>query len=303
MLAIGALRPPSATVQVEFAARSHAGRSQTHNEDHYLIQALGRTQRTLSTSLPAADLPGPFEEYAYVMLVADGVGGKGPGALASRVALSTLAHLALHFGQWNVRVDEQTAADIVERAEWFYQQTHDVLREKGLNRAETAGMATSLTAAYSAGDELFVAHVGHTRAYMFRTGELVQLTHDQTVASRFAEAVRPTPVAVESDDLRHILTDTIGGSNANPEVEISRHRLVHGDCVLLCTDGLSDLVSDDGIAEVLTLRRSLDEQCTRLIDLALDRGGTDNVTVVLAQYNIPPEPDGGRYQLDEPGGG
>lgn len=287
MLAITEFRPLTATVRVEFAARSHAGHSQTHQEDHYLIQALGRTQDTIHSSLIAADLPGHFEEHAYAMLVADGLGGKGAGAVASRVALSTLAHLALHFGRWNIRIDADTAASIVERAGWYYRRTHDVLREKGLERPETAGMATSLTAAYSAGDELFVAHVGHSRAYLFRQGDLMQLTRDQTVASRLNESARPLGVKAGSEDLRHILTETIGGPVVTPQIEIERYHLMHGDVLMLCTDGLTDRVAIEEIAEVLMLRRRLTEQAERLIDLALTHGGEDNVTVVLAQYDIP----------------
>jgi protein phosphatase len=292
MLAIGEFRPLSSTVRVEFAARSHAGSHQPHNEDHYLVQVFGRNQDTIATSLPLSDLPGHFDEFGYGMLVADGLGGKGPGGLASRVAVSTLAHLLLHFGHWNVRVDDHTATEIVARAEWFYRRTHDVLREKARDRLETLGMATSLTAAYSAGDDLFVVHVGHSRAYRFRQGDLTQLTHDQTVHTRLSETSRPTPVPVGAEDLRHILTDTLGGSVVAPQIQIERQHLVHGDCVLLCTDGLTDFVSADEIAEVLMLRRSLEEQCTRLIDLAIAKGSDDNITVILAQYAIPLTPQG-----------
>ncbi len=161
-----------------------------------------------------------------------------------------------------------------------------MLREKARDQAETAGMATSLTAAYSAGDDLFVAHVGHSRAYMFRQGELRQLTRDHTVASRLADGARATAVTGVRDQ-RHLLTDTLGGANVTLHIQIDRHQPFYWDCVMLCTDGLTDLVTPDRIAEVLTLRRSLEEQCRRLIDLALDSGGDDNVTVMLAQYSIP----------------
>jgi serine/threonine protein phosphatase PrpC len=288
LLAVSKFRPPSATVTVEFAARSHAGLSQSNHEDHYLIQRFTRSQDTISTSLPNSDLPRPFDEYAYAMLIADGVGGKGAGALAGRIALSTLAHLAMHFGHWMLRVDAQTAQEIMARGEWYYRRVHEVLREKGGDRAETAGMATSLTAAYSAGDDLFVAHVGHSRAYMFRQGEIRQLTRDHTVARRLADGARAAEVTGVRDQ-GHLLTDTLGGSNVTPHIAIDRHQLLHGDCVMVCTDGLTDLVTPDRIAEVLTLRRSLEEQCRRLIDLALDSGGDDNVTVMLAQYSIPLE--------------
>src|SRR5262249_5655912 len=287
VLSVREFRPLSSIVRVEFAALSHPGRGQRAHEDHYLIQQLSRSQETLLTSLPLADLPPRFGESAYAMLVADGLGGKGPGAVASRLALSTLAHLALHFGRWNVRVDQESAATIVDRAEWFYRRTHDVLRARSLERPEFSGMATSLTAAYSSRDELFVAHAGHSRAYLFRQGELTQLTRDQTPAQQLAAAGRPAPVAAGAEDLGHILTDALGGITGAPQIQIERQHLRHGDCVMLCTDGLSDAVPGDAIADILTLHRSLNEQCRRLVDRALAAGGADNITVVLAQYAIP----------------
>ena len=120
------------------------------------------------------------------MFVADGIGGTGPGALASRVALSTLAHLALHYGHWNLRVDGRTAAEIIERAEWYYRRVNEAVIERAKENPLLAGMATTMTAAYGAGDDLFLAHVGHSRAYIFRDGELTQLTSDDTVANRLA---------------------------------------------------------------------------------------------------------------------
>ena len=91
-----------------------------------------------------------------------------------------------------------------------------------------------------------------------------------------------------AQDLSHILTDTIGGGSTLGPVDVERFRLLNGDQVLLCTDGLTDLVAEDRIAEVLALRRASEEQCKTLVDLALNAGGTDNVTVLLAQYEIPP---------------
>src|SRR5262245_44326724 len=97
-------RPASAVVRVELAARSDRRGVQSDQEDNYLAVRLCRAQETLFGSLGQADLPDRFEEYGYAMLVADGIGGGGSGAVASRLALSTLAHLALKYGKWNLRV-------------------------------------------------------------------------------------------------------------------------------------------------------------------------------------------------------
>ena len=99
--------PLSSALAVEVAAASVCGRLRPHNTDHYLAIRFGRLQETLVTSLAAADLPPRFEEYAYAMLVADGLDESGSGARASRIALSTLAKLAIRYGRWNVRADPQ----------------------------------------------------------------------------------------------------------------------------------------------------------------------------------------------------
>jgi len=125
------------------------------------------------------------------MLVADGLGEGGSGSVASRVALSTVAHLALHYGKWNVRIEPSTATEIFERAEWFYSQADAAVRARARTSPLLKGMTTALTAAYSVGDDLFVAHVGHSRAYLFREGELTLLTRDHTIERHLADTHRP----------------------------------------------------------------------------------------------------------------
>ena len=278
--------PLSATVQVQFSARSHAGHVRPVNADHYLVTRLGRNQETLATSLAGSDLPARFEEHAYCMLVADGLGAAA-GAVASRVAISTFAHLAIHFGQWNIRVDARSASEIVERAEWFYERVHEALVKRSQANPILSDMATTLTAAYSAGEELFLVHVGHSRAYLFRDGDLIQLSNDHTLAQQMIETPGPTRVGRATDDLKHILTDALGSQINGPRVEVEQFRLWDGDRILLCTDGLTDMVEEDRIADVLALRRSPDELSETLVDLALKAGGKDNVTVVVTQYDIP----------------
>src|SRR5205809_4448388 len=103
ILGIDEYRPLSATVNVEIGACTHRGIVREINTDHFLVIRLSRRQETLLSSLARADLPQTFNESGYVMLVADGLGDAGSGAVASRLALSTFAHLAIHFGHWNVR--------------------------------------------------------------------------------------------------------------------------------------------------------------------------------------------------------
>ena len=287
LLTADEFQPLSASVRVEFGAVSHRGTARPLNDDHYLVLRLSRHQEVLATSLGSADLPSAFEEYGYAMLVADGLGEGGAGSVASRVALSTIAHLALHHGKWNLRIDPRTACEILERAEWFYAHADAAVATTKRTSPLMTGMATTLTAAYSVGDDLFVAHVGHSRAYLFRDGALIRLTRDQTIQQHLADTLRPASIDGRAQDLRHILTDAVGAGGSVPSVEVEQFRLMNGDCVLLCTNGLTDMVDDDRIAEILALRRKPSEQCAILTDLADQAAGEDNITVVLAQYTIP----------------
>ena len=278
---------PSSSVRVTVGARSHQGLVRERNEDHYLVIRIGRHQETLATSLSGSDVPPRYDEAGYAMLVADGLGEGGAGSVASRVALSTIAHLALHYGKWNVRIDPVTAAQIFERAEWFYSQADVAVHTRAASDPVLRGMTTALTAAYSAGDQLFVAHVGHSRAYLFRDGTLTQLTVDHTIARHLADTGRPAAVERRAQDLCHILTDAVGAPGAHPMVEIEQFQLMNGDCVLLSTNGLTDMLNNDRIAEILSLRREPGEQCATLVEQANRAGGADNITVVLAEYHIP----------------
>src|SRR5262245_6283881 len=210
----------SSAVRVEIGATSQRGTLRPHNDDHYLAIRLARSQAIISTSLVSSDLPDNFQEQAFAFLVADGLGDRGVGSLASRIALSTFAHLALHFGQWNVRIDSFTAAQVMERAKRFYERINEAVLKRGQENAELRGMATTLTAAYSAGEDLFIAHVGHSRAYCFREGDLLPLTADHTIAGRNANGSKPQAVPRASQDLQHILTDTLGGKAGLPEILI-----------------------------------------------------------------------------------
>jgi PPM family protein phosphatase len=278
--------PPSALVRADFGARSHRGRVHEENDDHYLVLRLVERADTLLTSLASADLPSPFDEHAYAAVVADGIGRGGAGSVAARLAISTLAHLALRFGQWHMRIDPRAAAEVLERSEWLYRRTSEAILQRSHAAAELAGMVATLTAIYSVGTDLFVAHVGHSRCYLFREGRLVQLTRDHTLEERRATSPFPVPVGPPIGDVNHVLTEVMGATVDGPKVGVEQFRLADDDVLLLCTNGLTDVIDDDSIANALASRRTQAEQCDLLVDRALADGAVDNVTVVLANYHV-----------------
>jgi PPM family protein phosphatase len=277
--------PPSAQVHVDFGAHSRRGRHRSANEDHYLVVRLGRYQETLLTSLPEQALTKRFDEFAYGMVVADGMGGTGAGEAASRLAVATLANLAIAFGKWNVRIDEAIASEVMERAERFYLGVDAVLLQA--SRIGQLPLQSTLTAVFTAGAELFFAHVGHSRAFLFRNGVLLRLTRDHTLARERSKSAPLVDVALCPPDLHHVVTEVMGTAvPGGPRIDIERCGLVDGDVVLLCTNGLTDSLHDAQIVGVLGRDGSPDDQCRALVDLAVSAAGDDDVTALVARYRL-----------------
>jgi len=131
-----------------------------------------------------------------------------------------------------------------------------------------------------------IIHVGDSRAYLLRAGRLHRLTRDHTYAQMLVDCGQIEACDVASSGARHVLTNALG-SHEEVEVDVDALRLETGDRLLLCSDGLTDQVDDDAIAETLNATPGSSEACDRLVKMALDRGGRDNVTVIVASYTFP----------------
>ena len=272
------------TVKVDFGGLTHAGKVRTNNEDHYLISRLGRSFEPLMTNVPAGQLPERLSEYGYGMLVADGMGGAAAGEVASRMAINLLVKLVVDTAKYGRRIDEEEAEALMKRMEGYFTKIHSELLLQAEMDPAIAGMGTTLTVAYSFGSDLFVAHVGDSRAYLFREGQLRQLTHDHTVAQRLADTGEIPQKDVAKHKLRHMLTNVLGGLKAPVVTELEQFQLADRDRLLLCSDGLTDMVDDATIETVLRTVAAPQEAAEKLLDLALNAGGNDNITIVLARY-------------------
>jgi protein phosphatase len=273
-------------VRVEFGALTHVGKVRPNNEDQYLIARLCKSVQVLSTSLPDDRGSRPQSQEGYVMLVADGMGGAGGGEVASALVTQEAKRHILHTAKWFFRLDD---ADEEVRLRTL----HDILQQIDRRVIEEAeadpalhGMGTTLTAASTVGDEVFIVHVGDSRAYLLRRGELDQLTRDHTLAQQLAARGVIRQEEVRSHRLRNVLTNVVGGQT-EVKGEVARLRVADGDRLLLCTDGLNDSVPDARIAELLTRHPNPEEACRALVEAALEGGGRDNITVVLAAYSVP----------------
>jgi serine/threonine protein phosphatase PrpC len=279
------LSPPP--VQVEFGAMSHPGKVRPGNEDHYSIVRLRRSLSVLTTNLPEGQLAPQVDEDAYAMIVADGMGGAAGGAQASMQAIRVGVELMLHDIKWTMKLNEREERELVEKLGVYFRHMDRVLIEFARSEPKLAGMGTTLTAACTAGLAAFIVHAGDSRAYLLRGGTLRRLTRDHTLAQDLVDSGRAAPDSAQARRVGHVLTNYLGGPGGGGAAEVYQLGLADGDRLLLCTDGLTDLVSDDEIGRILVLHREPGSACRALVDLALERGGRDNVTAVLGCYTIP----------------
>jgi PPM family protein phosphatase len=282
--------PVSANVHVEVAALSHQGKVRENNEDHYLVTRVERSFQTILTNLPPGLIPKRFAEVGYAMLVADGMGGQAAGEVASRLAIATLVNLVLHTPDWIMRGGEPEAEQVMQRMADRYKIVDAAVREQAQSDPMLAGMGTTMTLACNLGTLLLLTHIGDSRVYLQRGDKCHQLTRDHTMVQGLVELGIIKPEQVSGHRLKHALTRVIGAGESLGDAEVHQVNLADGDQVLLCTDGLSDMVKLEAIAGILRESKSPNEACKRLVDAALENGGADNVTVVFARYRLPNEP-------------
>ena len=280
-------RPSSPPVRVDVSAVTHLGHVRANNEDHFFVARATRALETMLTSLPVGDVPKRADEVNYVMVVADGMGGHAAGEVASRLAISALVGVALDIPDWIFWVDAETAPEMERRAREAVQQVGSILIERGRQDSALCGMGSTLTAARSFGRDLLIVHVGDSRAYLFRAGRLERLTRDHTYAQMLVDTGQLSANDVTLSGLRHILINALGGNAEEVQVDVDLLRLEDGDRLLLCSDGLTDCVADDTITATFGGALPSDETCHRLLQLALDGGGRDNITVIVATFGFP----------------
>ena len=279
--------PASSMVEADIAALSHTGHVRTNNEDHYLVVRAERSLQTMMTNLIEGSLPERFDEVAFGMLVADGMGGYAAGEVASSQALIKLVELAVETPDWVMRMERRENAEtVMRRMTERFRKVDSALRVDAESDPSLVGMGTTLTVVVSLGAELFVGHIGDSRAYLFRHGRLHQLTRDNTLAQELIDAGIARAEDTATQAMRHVLTAALAtGEQADPQVQ--RFHLSDGDQVLLCTDGLTGMVRDETIATILHDADSATKACQTLIDLALAAGGSDNTTAIVARYRFP----------------
>lgn len=269
--------------ELDLYGLTHPGRVRAENQDHFLLCTVHPQVVIHGTSLPTAEgLELRGQRLATVMLVADGVGGGVSGSEASRLATETVtqyfASTLRCYHTAGTTSDETFTTSLRDAAI----DAHRAVRAEAERRGETRDMATTLSLGIFVWPWLYVLQVGDSRCYFYQDGKLRQVTRDQTLAQDMIDRGVLSPERAHASPLNHVLSSAIGASEALPE--ISRVDIRQRGCVtMVCSDGLTKHVSDDEIASCLGSMTSAEQACRALLELALERGGTDNITLVIGR--------------------
>jgi PPM family protein phosphatase len=283
---IGEARPQRSVI-VDFSALSHQGLVRRSNEDQFHLARFGRFLEPLLSSIPPERRPTLLEEEGFAMIVADGMGGANAGEVASEMAIQVLCNLVRDTPDWILSKEGADLERVSERMAERLRGVNEALTAHAESNPELEGMGTTMTLAVIFGTRMLIAHIGDSRAYLYRGGRLYRLTRDHTVAQEMLDAGASPLCKHVPERWRHALTRVVGGVGEFVDADIEQAQLADNDKVLLCSDGLTGMVGDDAIAAILARATTAQDACDELIAAALRGGGRDNVTVAVAHCRLP----------------
>jgi protein phosphatase len=273
-------------VAVEFGAATHPGKVRENNEDQFLVARLSKSMKVCKSSLPESGSRLFSGDVGTLLVVADGMGGVAGGEQASALAVRTVEDFTLNTLKWFLRLGGSEGHALLSELRQALDRADRAVLDRARENPRLHGMGTTLTMAYCLGADLFVVHAGDTRAYLFHGGELEQITNDHTLVQLLVDNGALSPEDAKHHKRRNVVTNVIGGPSEGVHAEIHKVRVRDGDVLLLCSDGLTEPVDDASIAQVLGSEPDPETACTRLIDLALDHGGPDNITAVVVRFHV-----------------
>jgi len=275
-------------IDVESAGVTDIGNVRSDNQDQFLVADLTRSMLVRSGALSAAPGERLFGgSMGHLFLVADGMGGHRAGSEASLFAVQYFANAILNSVRWLVRIEPATEGVFLEELKGILVNAHQALEERAATDKAYTGMGTTLTMAYIAWPRMYVVHAGDTRCYVVRENSMRLLTRDHTVAQDMVQKGQLAREELESSHWSNVLVNALGAGASDVYADIYTYDLQVGDTLMLCSDGLNKHVSDPKIHEVLTQSESSQAACDALIQLAKQAGGTDNITVVTANFSKP----------------
>jgi serine/threonine protein phosphatase PrpC len=275
----------AAPVKVSVFGKTDLGRTRDHNEDTFLVADLSSGNASLLPEVREHEIG----QRGSLFMVADGMGGAAAGELASEMAADLIyRHLSTVWPEDEDASPARFAYRMKEAVELANQQIYGYARE----HPEVRGMGTTVTAAGVFGEHLYLTQIGDSRGYLVRNGSAIQLTRDQSLMQRLVDAGELTQEEAEQSERRNIILQALG-PDPRVKVDLSHQVVRRGDTLLICSDGLSGLVKREEFADMVGAHADLTSLCTALIDLANERGGPDNITIVAVRFDGEglPEPD------------
>lgn len=279
-------------ILMQVAGQSDVGRTRSQNQDSFLVADLGLVSEgdpSLRIGQGTSDQAGPSRgdvtlgPRGLLMLVADGMGGAAAGAVASALGAHTIHDTMLE--RWTADRDV-TPARFATRLSEAVKAANAVLYERAQDQPELDGMGTTATVAGILEEYVYVAQVGDSRAYLFREGQLTQITRDQSVVQKLVDAGELTEEEAEASDNRNMILQAVGVA-PSVDVDLTYHPLRRDDALLICSDGLSGVVNRAGLTIVLQANPDPGDACRVLVDMANEGGGPDNITAVIARFGGP----------------
>ena len=275
---------PFRQVAVKTFGITDRGKVRPANEDQFLIAELSKSMRVWQTSLPEPKLQ-VGEERAHLFLVADGMGGHRAGDRASAQVVVAIEQFTLNTFKWFFGTDGGEAQKVLAQFQSALSHADARILEEAAEHPELSGMGTTLTMAFQLGVQLCVVHVGDSRAYLYRDGHLHQITQDHTVTADLVRSGALRQDEVAAHPLRHVITNVVGGNELGVNVEAHALEVQPGDCLLLCSDGLTEMVTNESIVATLSAEPEPERAAKALLAQANDAGAPDNVTLVIARFD------------------
>ena len=261
------------TIKLLVAARTDPGKVRTNNEDAFVVADLNGDDKAEVQKTTEFDV----KERGTLLAVSDGMGGEAAGEVASAIVVETLQKVLAKAAP----TDEPTNSTIAKAVEEAVIRANDAVFKEAKS-PDKKGMGATLTAVYVHGDTAYIAEVGDSRAYLVRGRRVRQMTKDQSFVQLLLDSGALTPEDAENYPHKNLILQAMG-QKEKVTVALGKLALRRSDRLLLCSDGQSNKVTPEEIKDALLSGDPLDVTCQKLVDLANERGGEDNITLVVAQ--------------------
>lgn len=243
---------------MEIGVKTSKGRIRDINQDSYYIS--------------------PNNKYP-LFIIADGMGGHKAGEIASKMAVDIISSI-LENELKTLYVDDNYIVNSIRNSIW---RANIEIYKKSLEKNECSGMGTTLTLAWDINDKIYIGHVGDSRAYLLRNNILYQITEDHSLVEELIKNGSISREEAKNHPQKNIITRAVGTSK-EIEADVVVKEKLKGDIFLLCTDGLTNMLNDDEIKELLLGNEDIQKACEHLVELSNDKGGFDNISVVAIKY-------------------